>query len=254
MMAATFGACCAFSDRPSPAVNGVSPRSTHSLGGTLRPAFSTARFCTGRALSPCSQRPRSAPVRRSALPFPTDSSAQPLRKHPLPLSQPAQRQSAHAWAAGHSPASRQTIRAQTHALDDAAQLCPTAGHQTTHPRSPPNHPRINACIEWRCPTLPNRKPPDHESLAPPTKPSAHKRPVDRPVGLRVCRRRYRRRPLADVPKERAAIQLSESKRPFPKRRAAWGWLPAAAFHPANPQPEARAGFLVPFSKKGTSYM
>ena len=87
----------------------------------------------------------------------------------------------------------------------------------------------------------------------PTKSSAHKRPVDRPVGLRVCRCRYRRRPLADVPKERAAIQLPESKRPFPERRAAWGWLPAAAFHPANPQPEASAGFLVPFSKKGTSF-
>ena len=87
----------------------------------------------------------------------------------------------------------------------------------------------------------------------PAKPSAHKRPVDRPVGLRVCRCRYRRRPLADVPKERAAIQLPESKRPFPERRAAWGWLPAAAFYPANPQPEASAGFLVPFSKKGTSF-
>ena len=89
--------------------------------------------------------------------------------------------------------------------------------------------------------------------SPPTKPSAHKRPVDRPVGLRVCRCRYRRRPLADVPKERAAIQLPETKRPFPKHRAAWGWLPAAAFHPANPQPEASAEFLVPFSKKGTSF-
>lgn len=88
----------------------------------------------------------------------------------------------------------------------------------------------------------------------PTKSSAHKRPVDRPVGLRVCRCRYRRRPLADVPKERAAIQLPGTKRPFPKRRAAWGWLPAAAFYPANPQPEASAGFLVPFSKKGTSFM
>ena len=90
--------------------------------------------------------------------------------------------------------------------------------------------------------------------SPPTKPSAHKRPVDRPVGLRVCRCRYRRRPLADVPKECAAIRLPESKRSFPERRAAWGWLPAAAFHPANPQPEASAGFLVPFSKKGTSFM
>ena len=87
----------------------------------------------------------------------------------------------------------------------------------------------------------------------PTKSSAHKRPVDRPVGLRVCRCRYRRHPLADVPKERAAIQLPGTKRPFPKRRAAWGWLPAAAFHPANPQPEASAEFLVPFSKKGTSF-
>ena len=98
--------------------------------------------------------------------------------------------------------------------------------------------------------------PDRYTTRPmlPTKSSAHKRPVDRPVGLRVCRCRYRRRPLADVPKERAAIQLPETKRPFPERRAAWGWLPAAAFHPANPQPEASAGFLVPFSKKGTSFM
>ena len=106
-------------------------------------------------------------------------------------------------------------------------------------------------------TLPQPSPiPDRYTANPslPAKPSAHKRPVDRPVGLRVCRRRYRRRPLADVPKDRAAIQLPESKRPFPERRAAWGWLPAAAFHPANPQPEASAGFLVPFSKKGTSYM
>ena len=97
--------------------------------------------------------------------------------------------------------------------------------------------------------------PDRQTAnpSPPTKLSAHKRPVDRPVGLRVCRCRYRRRPLADVPKERAAIQLPESKRPFPERRAAWGWLPAAAFYPANPQPEASAGFLVPFSKKGTSF-
>ena len=176
-----------------------------------------------RALPHARNDPRSAPVRRSALPFPTDSSAQSLRKHPLPLSQSAQRQSAHAWEEEHSPAPHQTIRAQTHALNGAAQLCPTANRQTANPSLP-------------------------------VKPSAHKRPVDRPVGLRVCRCRYRRRPLADVPKERAAIQLPGTKRPFPERRAAWGWLPAAAFHPANPKPEASAGFLVPFSKKGTSYM
>ncbi len=138
--------------------------------------------------------------------------------------------------------------------------CPTAdGHPV---RPPASHQTIRSiAVQASAPKY--RRPQSHPSPAtdrqttchcPPTKPSAHKRPVDRPVGLRVCRCRYRCRPLADVPKERAAIQLPESKRPFPERRAAWGWLAAAAFHPANPQPEASAGFLVPFSKKGTSYM
>ena len=128
--------------------------------------------------------------------------------------------------------------------------------QTKRPRTLTYHQIVHIhpqALVHTAPTQPNTRP-LYRVPPPPTKLSAHKRPVDRPVGLRVCRRRYRRRPLADVPKERAAIQLPESKRPFPKRRAAWGWLPAAAFYPANPQPEASAGFLVPFSKKGTSYM
>ena len=56
-----------------------------------------------------------------------------------------------------------------------------------------------------------------------------------------------------APKHFAAIQLPRMKRSFPKPRAASGWLLAAAFHPTNPQAEASAKFLVPFSKKGTSF-
>ena len=192
-------------------------------------------------------------------------------------------------AAGGSPrtsASRQANCAVRHPLRfPPSQSCPTAGCHPARHCFPPYHPR------YRRPNIGarNRNPAQRRTAMPcapaslqtiraiavqvsvpaiatqpsarplcrvpqpPTKPSAHKRPVDRPVGLRVCRCRYRRRPLADVPKERAAIQLPETKQPFPERRAAWGWLPAAAFHPANPQPEASAGFLVPFSKKGTSF-
>ena len=86
----------------------------------------------------------------------------------------------------------------------------------------------------------------------PTKYPAHKRPVlDRAVcGVAAI-------DIAAVlwlaPKHFAAIQLPRTKHPFPKPRAASGWLPAAAFHPANPQAEASAKFLVPFSKKGTSF-
>ena len=85
-----------------------------------------------------------------------------------------------------------------------------------------------------------------------TKSPAHKRPVfDRAVcGVAAI-------DIAAAlwlsPKRIAAIQLPRTKRSFPKPRAASGWLPAAAFHPANPQAEASAKFLVPFSKKGTSF-
>ena len=115
----------------------------------------------------------------------------------------------------------------------------------------------------------NRKPtersrlPFPKSLPPPalhqaakamlsTKSPAHKRPVfDRAVcGFAAI-------DIAAVlwlsPKRIAAIQLPRTKRSFPKPRAASGWLPAAAFQPANPQTEASAKFLVPFSKKGTSF-
>ena len=85
-----------------------------------------------------------------------------------------------------------------------------------------------------------------------TKSPAHKRPVfDRAVcGFAAI-------DIAAVlwlsPKRIAAIQLPRTKRSFPKPRAASGWLPAAAFQPANPQAEASAKFLVPFFKKGTSF-
>ena len=81
---------------------------------------------------------------------------------------------------------------------------------------------------------------------------AHKRPV---LDRAVCG--FAAIDIAAVlwlaPKHFAAIQLPRTKHPFPKPRAASGWLPAAAFHPANPQTEASAKFLVPFSKKGTSF-
>ena len=167
---------------------------------------------------------------------------------------PAPRQSAHAWEEEHSPASQ-----PSHPRLDTSigWRCPSsAPYQTARSRAPASHQIIRAIAAQASvpttPALPNGRLPSRAPLLP-AKSSAHKRPVGRPVGLRVCRYRYRRRPLADVPKERAAIQLPETKRPFPERRAAWGWLPAAAFYPANPQPEASAGFLVPFSKKGTSF-
>ena len=57
-----------------------------------------------------------------------------------------------------------------------------------------------------------------------------------------------------MPKHLAAIQLPRTKHPFPNPRAASGWLPAAAFHPANPQTEASAKFLVPFLKKARLFV
>ena len=86
----------------------------------------------------------------------------------------------------------------------------------------------------------------------PTKSLAHKRPVlDRAVcGVAAIDIAAM---LWLTPKHFAAIQLPRTKHPFPNPRAASGWLPAAAFHPANPQAEASAKFLVPFSKKGTSF-
>ena len=81
---------------------------------------------------------------------------------------------------------------------------------------------------------------------------AHKRPV---LDRAVCG--FAAIDIAAVlwlpPKHLATIQLPRTKLSFPNPRAASGWLPAAAFHPANPQAEASAKFLVPFSKKGTSF-
>ena len=192
------------------------------------------------------------PQRMAPAPRPRLSPYHPLYRRPSISARnliPAQRQTARS----RTTASQQIVRAVQHPLRfPPSQSCPAPDRQTTH-SSPPIKPSALSPPKHQRPQSHPSPAPDRERL-PPNKSSAHKRPVDRPVGLRVCRCRYRRRPLADVPKERAAIQLPGTKRPFPERRAAWGWLPAAAFHPANPQPEASAGFLVPFSKKGTSYM
>ena len=138
MMAAAFGACRAFSDRPSPAVNGVSPRSTHSPDGTLRPAFSTARFCTGRALSPM----------LATFPVLRQSAAPRCRFQPI-----------------HPRSRCASIRSALPQSGPAPVRSCMGGR--AFPRPPPNHPRSSACIEWRCPTLPNRKPSGRASLAPP---------------------------------------------------------------------------------------
>ena len=93
--------------------------------------------------------------------------------------------------------------------------------------------------------------PNRERMLPAKSP-AHKRPV---LDRAVCG--FAAVDIAAVlwltPKHFAAIQLPRTNQPFPKPRAASGWLPAAAFHPANPQAEASAKFLVPFFKKGTSF-
>ena len=138
---------------------------------------------------------------------------------------------------------------------------------TATPSCTPRHPAPAAAYTLPCSTL-NKKTAKHanqltEPLLPPAihqtanqyfspKSPAHKRPV---LDRAVCG--FAAIDIAAVlwlaPKHFAAIQLPRTKHPFPKPRAASGWLPAAAFHPANPQTEASAKFLVPFSKKGTSF-
>ena len=132
---------------------------------------------------------------------------------------------------------------------------PPALHQAANQCFPPIFPRrrknSKARKHGRPSPCPSGAPPNHEPMLP-TKSPAHKRPV---LDRAVCG--FAAIDIAAVlwlrPKHIAAIQLPRTKHPFPNPRAASGWLPAAAFHPANPQAEASAKFLVPFSKKGTSF-
>ena len=135
------------------------------------------------------------------------------------------------------------LRSSRVALRRPPRLPPSAPHAQQKGGEARNPNRPSPC--------PTGAPPNREQIFLSHFP-AHKRPVfDRAVcGFAAV-------DIAAVlwlaPKHFAAIQLPRTKRSFPKPRAASGWLPAAAFHPANPQAEASAKFLVPFSKKGTSF-